>query len=142
MSGRRFPFPPSFSPAPPHPPLPSLPCATAQGWNLTHLDNARKFNLKFTVAEPYYSPAAFHQIYIFCMAEPESDMAMARRISMSNPDRERPAARKHPRRAVSAICCQPVAGSLTDKPGNLDHCRSRARQSRHGRSDSLLISTM
>ena len=33
---------PSFS-------LPFLPCATAQGWILTHLDNARKFNLKFTV---------------------------------------------------------------------------------------------
>ena len=30
----------------------SLPCADAQGWNSTHLDNARKFRMKFTVADP------------------------------------------------------------------------------------------
>ena len=33
--------------------LPSLPCADAQGWNLTLLDNARKFRMKFTVADPF-----------------------------------------------------------------------------------------
>ena len=32
--------------------LPSLPCADAQGWKTTSLDNARKFHLKFTVAVP------------------------------------------------------------------------------------------
>ena len=32
--------------------LPSLPCADAQGWNSTLLDNARKFRMKFTVADP------------------------------------------------------------------------------------------
>ena len=31
--------------------LPSLPCADAQGCNSTHLDNARKFRMKFTVAD-------------------------------------------------------------------------------------------
>ena len=35
--------------------LPSLPCADAQGWNSTLLDNARKFRMKFTVADPVAS---------------------------------------------------------------------------------------
>ena len=30
----------------------SLPCADAQGWKATSLDNARKFRMKFTVADP------------------------------------------------------------------------------------------
>ena len=50
--GRRFPFPPSFSPAPPHPPCCLFPCADAQGWKATSLDNARKFRMKSTVADP------------------------------------------------------------------------------------------
>ena len=33
----------------------SLPCADAQGWNSTLLDNARKFRMKFTVADPSFS---------------------------------------------------------------------------------------
>ena len=33
----------------------SLPCADAQGWNSTLLDNARKFRMKFTVADPFAS---------------------------------------------------------------------------------------
>ena len=35
--------------------LPSLPCADAQGWKATSLDNARKFRMKFTVADPSFS---------------------------------------------------------------------------------------
>ncbi len=31
----------------------SLPCADAQGWKSTSLDNARKFRMKFTVADPF-----------------------------------------------------------------------------------------
>lgn len=53
VPGRRFPFPSSFSPAPPHPPCYLFPCAVAQGWNSTLLDNARKFRMKFTVADPF-----------------------------------------------------------------------------------------
>ena len=34
----------------------SLPCADAQGWNSTLLDNARKFRMKFTVADPFDPP--------------------------------------------------------------------------------------
>ena len=34
------------------PSLLSLPCADAQGWYSTPLDNARKFRMKFTVADP------------------------------------------------------------------------------------------
>ena len=35
--------------------LPSLPCADTQGWKATSLDNARKFRMKFTVADPSFS---------------------------------------------------------------------------------------
>ena len=32
----------------------SLPCADAQGWKATSLDNARKFRMKFTVADHFH----------------------------------------------------------------------------------------
>ena len=37
--------------------LPSLPCADAHGWKATSLDNARKFRMKFTVADPFALPS-------------------------------------------------------------------------------------
>ena len=50
VSGRWFPF--LLLPRTPSSSLLSLPCADAQGWNSTLLDNARKFRMKFTVADP------------------------------------------------------------------------------------------
>jgi hypothetical protein len=63
VSGRRFPFPSSFSPAPPHPPCCLFPCAVAQGWNSTLLDNARKFRMKFTVAVPACFRSGLRQVH-------------------------------------------------------------------------------
>ena len=39
----------------------SLPCADAQGWKSTSLDNARKFRMKFTVADPSFHFVIFSQ---------------------------------------------------------------------------------
>ena len=69
VSGRWFPFlllsrTPSSS-------LLSLPCADAQGWNSTLLDNARKFRLKFTVADP--QNIVFHRVFVTFGAARQSD---------------------------------------------------------------------